>query len=61
MTKYEKQSLGFHQSEEAHAHDMFRQKELENLGYIFHRIWSTNWFQNKEWEMKKFIRFYNDV
>ena len=47
----------YHQSEEAHAHDMYRQKELENIGFIVYRIWSTNWFQDKESEIKKFLRF----
>lgn len=47
----------YHQSEEAYAHDMYRQKELENMGFIVYRIWSTNWFQDKESEMKKLLRF----
>jgi len=49
----------YHQSDEAHAHDMYRQKELENMGFIIYRIWSTNWFQNKEREMEKFLQFVN--
>lgn len=47
----------YHQSNEAYAYDMYRQKELENIGYIVYRIWSTNWFQNKENEIKKFQSF----
>ena len=47
----------YHQSDEAHAHDMYRQKELENMGFIVYRIWSTNWFQDKEREMQKFLQF----
>lgn len=47
----------YHQSDEAHAHDIYRQKELENMGFIVYRIWSTNWFQDKENEMQKFIHF----
>jgi superfamily I DNA and/or RNA helicase/very-short-patch-repair endonuclease len=47
----------YHQSDEAYAHDMFRQKELENMGFIVYRIWSTNWFQDKEREMQKFLNF----
>lgn len=47
----------YHQSEEAYAHDMYRQKELENMGFIVYRIWSTNWFQDKEIEMKKLLGF----
>jgi len=47
----------YHQSDEAHAHDMYRQKELENMGFIIYRIWSTNWFQDKEREMQRFLQF----
>lgn len=47
----------YHQTDEAHAHDIYRQKELENMGFIVYRIWSTNWFQDKETEMQKFIHF----
>lgn len=48
----------YHQSEEAYKHDIYRQKELEGMGFIFHRIWSTNWFRNKENEIRRFIDFY---
>jgi len=47
----------YHQSDEAYAHDMYRQKELENMGFIVYRIWSTSWFQDKEREMQKFLQF----
>lgn len=47
----------YHSSEEAYAYDMYRQKELENMGFIVYRIWSTNWFQDKEVEMQKLKRF----
>ena len=48
----------YHKTEEAYKHDMYRQKELEKLGYVFHRIWSTNWFRDKEGELKRFLDFY---
>ena len=48
----------YHKTEEAYKHDMYRQKELEKLGYVFHRIWSTNWFRDKDGELKKFLDFY---
>lgn len=47
----------YHSSEEAYAYDMYRQKELENLGFVVYRIWSTNWFQDKEGEINKLLRF----
>ncbi len=48
----------YHKSEEAYKHDMYRQKELEEQGLIFYRIWSTNWFRDKESEIKRFLDFY---
>ena len=51
----------YHQSDEAHAYDLYRQKELENLGYIVYRMWSTDWFQRPEIEMKKFLNFVETV
>ena len=48
----------YHQSEEAYKHDMYRQKELEEQGLVFYRIWSTNWFRDKESEIKRFLDFY---
>lgn len=51
----------YHQSDEAHAHDMYRQKELENMGFIIYRIWSTNWFQDKEREIQKFLQFVESI
>lgn len=47
----------YHQSEEAYAHDMYREKELKNMGFVIYRIWSTNWFSDKETEMQKLLRF----
>jgi len=47
----------YHSSEEAYAWDMYRQKELENMGYVVYRIWSTNWFHDKDAEMRKLLRF----
>ena len=49
----------YHQSEEAFAYDLYRQKELEDMGYVVYRIWSTNWFQDKETEMSKLLEFIN--
>lgn len=51
----------YHSSEEAYAYDMYRQKELENMGFIVYRIWSTNWFQDKESEMQKLKRFIETI
>ncbi|WP_315701245.1 MULTISPECIES: AAA domain-containing protein [unclassified Bradyrhizobium] len=36
----------FHSSKSARDRDRLRQQVLEGLGWKFHRIWSTDWFQN---------------
>lgn len=51
----------YHSSEEAYAYDMYRQKELENMGFVVYRIWSTSWFRDKESEMQKLKRFVETV
>lgn len=37
----------YHSSPSARDRDRLRQRNLENLGWKFFRIWSTDWFNNK--------------
>ncbi|MCG2613732.1 AAA domain-containing protein [Terrimonas sp. NA20] len=46
----------YHSSREAYAWDSFRQQELEKQGFIFHRLWSTNWWISPEKELQKLLR-----
>ena len=41
----------YHSTETARDRDRIRQNHLERLGWQFHRIWSTEWFRNKEREI----------
>jgi very-short-patch-repair endonuclease len=43
----------YHSSYTARDRDRLRQQQLENLGWRFHRIWSTDWFMRKESEVKR--------
>lgn len=45
----------YHSSATARDRDRLRQDVLERLGWKFHRIWSTAWFQNPELEAKRAI------
>ncbi len=45
----------YHSSREAYLYDIHRQKILEQYGYKFVRIWSTNWWQNFNLESQKLI------
>jgi very-short-patch-repair endonuclease len=47
----------YHSSNEAYSWDMFRQNQLENYGFIFYRIWSTNWWHSLEKELKDLVAF----
>jgi very-short-patch-repair endonuclease len=42
----------YHSTETARDRDRIRQNHLERLGWQFHRIWSTEWFKNKEREIE---------
>lgn len=47
----------YHSSNEAYAWDIFRQNRLEQNGFLFYRIWSTNWWNNPNRELEKLIHF----
>ena len=47
----------YHSSSEAYSSDLFRQKQLEENGFLFYRIWSTNWWENPELETKRLVEF----
>ncbi len=47
----------YHSSSEAYLYDIHRQIILESQGYVFHRIWGTNWWRNPDLETQKLIDF----
>lgn len=49
----------YHSSSEAYLYDVYRQKILEDQGFVFHRIWSTNWWRNAARETEKLLNFIN--
>jgi len=51
----------YHSSREAYLYDRHRQKILEDHGFVFHRIWSTNWWDNPNRETAKLISFIKQV
>ncbi len=36
-------------------YDLYRQQQLESNGFIFHRIWSTNWWRKPKEEFQKLL------
>lgn len=51
----------YHSSREAYLYDRHRQKILENHGFVFHRIWSTNWWRNPSRETAKLVDFIKQI
>ncbi len=43
----------YHSSLSARDRDRLRQNVLENLGWSFHRIWSTDWFNTRDQEISR--------
>ena len=46
---------GYHSGRSARDRDRLRQEILENLGWKIHRIWSTDWFKNRDGEVKRLL------
>jgi very-short-patch-repair endonuclease len=51
----------YHSSYTARDRDRLRQQQLENLGWRFHRIWSTDWFMRKEDEIQRATKAFQDA
>ena len=45
----------YHSTPTARDRDRLRQEVLENLGWLFHRIWSTDWFRDPEKEADRVL------
>jgi len=43
----------YHKSKVAHRYDIHRQRILERYGLVVYRIWSTNWWRDREGEFRK--------
>lgn len=51
----------YHSSHSARDRDRLRQEQLERHGWRFHRIWSTEWFHDKDACTDKAIAAYQDA
>ncbi len=48
----------YHSQQSARDRDRLRQEQLERLGWRFHRIWSTDWFNDKEGTLNSVMAAY---
>lgn len=51
----------YHASATARDRDRLRQAHLQRLGWRFHRIWSTDWFYNREQEIERAVAAFEDA
>jgi very-short-patch-repair endonuclease len=51
----------YHSSQSARDRDRLRQDMLERLGWHFHRIWSSDWFYNRDIALKKALDAYEEA
>jgi len=51
----------YHSAKSVRDRDKIRQEILESLGWKIYRIWSTDWFGNKEHEVKKLIDYLRKI
>lgn len=51
----------YHSAPTARDRDRLRQEQLERLGWTFHRIWSQDWFENKEREVARVEEAYRQA
>jgi very-short-patch-repair endonuclease len=54
----EADGASYHSAETARDRDRLRQEQLERLGWRFHRIWSQDWFADREREIHKAVAVY---
>lgn len=56
----EADGASYHSGHTARERDRLRQSLLEQRGWVFHRIWSTDWFNDADSEVKKVLESYKD-
>lgn len=52
----EADGASYHSGHTARERDRLRQEALESRGWRFHRIWSTDWFKNRNKEVNKAVK-----
>jgi very-short-patch-repair endonuclease len=56
----EADGASYHSGHTARERDRLRQMALEDRGWRFHRIWSTDWFRDPEGEIEKLMAVVHD-
>ncbi len=51
----------YHSAPTARDRDRLRQQQLTSIGWRFHRIWSTDWFQRREQQIESAVRAWEEA
>ncbi len=51
----------YHSAPTARDRDRLRQQQLEAVGWMFHRIWSTDWFLHREEQIEKVVTAWEEA
>lgn len=51
----------YHSDQFTKEKDILKQNVLENMGWKIHRIWSTDWFKNRDIEIDKVLKILNSL
>lgn len=51
----------YHNSKNARDRDCLRQRVLENMGWKYYRVWSTDWYKNQNFERSRLLQYVLDV
>ena len=57
----EADGAAYHSGHTARERDRLRQELLERRGWIFHRIWSTDWFNDADREVRRALTAYEEA
>lgn len=61
ITGIECDGATYHSSASARDRDLLRQEILESKGWRLYRIWSADWFADREAELSRVLRFLDDL
>jgi very-short-patch-repair endonuclease len=53
--------VAYHSSETARDRDRLRQQVLEARGWVIHRVWSTDWFKDRQGQVDRLIRLVDET
>jgi very-short-patch-repair endonuclease len=53
--------VAYHESETARDRDRLRQQVLEARGWVIYRVWSTDWFKDRQGQIDRLLKLIDDA